>query len=214
MIRSVKLRVDLSGYADTETMSATTPIDGFAVREGHFLLESGHHAESWIDLDSLFVDPKALAPHVAALAALVSEHRITAVCGPLTGGAFVAQAVAMHLGVRFYHAERAESKATEGLFQAIYRVPASLRVRAATERFAVIDDVIRAGSSVRATVSELASLGATTAVVGALMTLGRSAAGYFAQQGISFVALGSREIALWEPAQCPRCQAGIPLHSV
>lgn len=195
-------------------MVVATPVDGLAVRDGHFLLESGLHAASWIDLDSLFVDPKALAPHVAALAALISEHRITAVCGPLLGGAFVAQAVATHLGVRFYYAERVESNAEGGLFQAVYRLPGSQRERAAKERFAVVDDVIRAGSSVRATVKDLASLGASTAVVGALLTLGSRAGTHLAQLGIPVVALGSKEIDMWEPARCPRCQAGMPLHSV
>jgi orotate phosphoribosyltransferase len=194
--------------------NSSTPFEGLAVREGHFLLESGLHAEAWIDLDTLFLDPQALAPQIAALAALVSQHKISAVCGPLLGGAFVAQAIALQLGVRFYFAERVRSNTHDGLFQAEYRLPNSQRTRAAPERFAVVDDVIGAGSAVRATVSELASLGATTAVVGALLTLGSRAGSHLAQLGIPVVALGSREIAMWEPKLCPRCQAGIPLHSV
>jgi len=190
------------------------PVVGLTVREGHFLLESGLHAAGWLDLDTLFLDPKALAPQIAGLAALISRHRVTAVCGPLVGGAFVAQAIALQLGVRFYFAERVRSNPEGGLFQAQYRLPHSQRGRAATERFAVVDDVIGAGSAVRATVSELASLRASTAVVGALLTLGNKAEVHLTQRGIPVVTLGSREIAIWEPAICPRCQAGIPLQSV
>jgi orotate phosphoribosyltransferase len=193
--------------------NSSTPLDGLAIRDGHFLLESGLHAASWIDLDTLFLDSRALAPHIAALAALISRHQVSAVCGPLLGGAFVAQAIAIQLGVRFYFAERVSSAPNEGLFQAVYRLPNSQRVRAATERFAVVDDVIGAGSAVRATVGELASLGATTAVVGALLTLGSRAGSHLQQVGIPVVTLGSREIAMWEPQVCPRCQAGIPLQS-
>lgn len=193
--------------------NSSTPIAGLAIREGHFLLESGLHAASWIDLDTLSLDPRALAPHIAALAALISKHQVSAVCGPLLGGAFVAQAVALHLGVRFYFAERVSSAPKDGLFQAVYRLPNSQRMRAATERFAVVDDVIRAGSAVRATVGKLASLGATTVVVAALLTLGSRAGSHLEQLGIPVVALSSKELTMWEPQVCPRCQAGIPLQS-
>ena len=188
-------------------------IEGLAVREGHFLLESGLHAATWIDLDTLFLDPQILAPQIAALAAIISGHRISAVCGPLLGGAFVAQAIAIHLGVRFYFAERVRSKPNEGLFQAVYRLPNSQRERAAAERFAVVDDVISAGSAVRATLNELSSLGATTAVVGALITLGDRAASHLTQLGIPLVTLSSQQSTTWEPELCPRCKAGIPLES-
>jgi len=195
-------------------MPGATPIEGLAAREGHFLLESGLHTATWLDLDNLFVDPQALAPHITALAALVSKHRISAVCGPALGGAFVAQAIALQLGVRFYFAERVRSVPQEGLFQAVYRLPNTQRERATTERFAVVDDVIGAGSAVRATVSELSTLGAPTLVVGALLTLRSSAVSHLTQLGIPVEALSSKEIAMWEPEVCPRCQAGIPLRSV
>ncbi len=191
-----------------------TPFEGLGARNGHFLLESGLHTATWLDLDTLFVDPGILAPQIAALAALVSRHQISAVCGPLLGGAFVAQAVALQLRVRFYFAERVQSNPAEGLFKAAYRLPNSQRERAAAERFAVVDDVIGAGSAVRATVSELSTLGAPTLVVGALLTLGRTAVSHLTQLGIPVVALGSKEVSMWEPERCPQCQAGIPLHSV
>jgi len=195
-------------------LNPSTSIEGLAGRQGHFLLESGLHTATWLDLDSLFLDPQSLAPHIAALAALVSKHQISAVCGPLLGGALVAQAIALQLGARFYFAERVRSNPEDGLFNAEYRLPKSQRERAATERFAVVDDVIGAGSAVRATVSELSSVGASTLVVGALLTLGSRAGSHLAQLGIPIVALGSKEIAMWEPELCPHCQAAIPLQSV
>jgi orotate phosphoribosyltransferase len=186
-------------------------LEALPIRDGHFLLESGLHASSWIDLDTMFLDPRALAPQIAALAGRLAEHRITAVCGPLLGGAFVAQAVASQLGVRFYYAEPQDVDARDGLFQAIYRLPASQRARAAAERFAVVDDIIRAGSSVRATLNELSSLGASVAVVGALMTLSRNIEDFLAPLSVPLVALSSREISMWKPDQCPKCSAGVPI---
>ena len=185
--------------------------ESLSIQSGHFLLESGLHADAWLDLDTLFLEPQSLAPRIAALASLIAEHRISAVCGPLLGGAFVAHALALQLGVRFYYAEKVPSENRAGLFQAEYRLSASQRARAASERFAVVDDVIGAGSAVRATVHELSNLGAQVAVVGALLKLGSRAENHLAQLGIPVAALGSREIAMWEPERCPQCQAGVPL---
>ena len=186
-------------------------MEGLAVRYGHFVLESGLHADTWIDLDSLFVDPAALAPQVQDLCELLSGYRISAACGPLLGGAFVAQLVAERLGIRFYFAQRELSDSTAGLFKATYRVPESLRERAASERFAIVDDVISAGSSVRAMHEELTGLGADVAVVGALLVLGDRATGYLAPLGIPLVAPATREFTSWEPERCPHCRAGVPL---
>lgn len=181
------------------------------MKAGHFLLESGLHAEAWIDLDTLFLEPRSLAPRIAALASLIAEYRISAVCGPLLGGAFVAHAMALQLGVRFYYAEKVRFESRAGLFQAEYRLPASQRAQAASERFAIVDDVIGAGSAVRATVNELSALGAQTEVVGALLTLGNRAENHLSKIGIPVVALDSNEIAMWEPDGCPQCLAGVPL---
>src|SRR6185503_3946962 len=106
---------------------------------GHFLLESGYHADTWLDLDALFVDPAAIALQVDALVALIRPHDVSAVCGPLLGGAFLAQALATKLGVRFYYCEKGASDSSSALFAATYRLPAGLREHASKERFAVVD---------------------------------------------------------------------------
>src|SRR5262245_51691875 len=76
-----------------------------AARAGHFRLESGHHGDLWLDLDTLFLRPRSLRPFAVELAARLSQHDVDAVCGPLVGGAFLAQIVAAELDVNFYYAE-------------------------------------------------------------------------------------------------------------
>ena len=43
-------------------------VDLLSARRGHFLLESGHHGNLWLDLDSLFLRPAALLPVARELA--------------------------------------------------------------------------------------------------------------------------------------------------
>ncbi len=180
-------------------------------RRGHFVLESGYHTDLWLSLDGLFLDPKALAPRIAALADLIRPYEASAICGPLLGGAFLAQALATHLDFRFYYTQQMQPPSTGGLFAAEYRLPASLLRDAHRERFAVVDDVISAGSSVRATVAALQSIGAPTVVVGALLVLGSAAIEHFGSVGVPVVTLGRHDFNLWTPAECPQCLAGVVL---
>ena len=180
---------------------------------GHFLLESGYHADTWFDLDALFIDPAAMAPQVDALAALIRPHDVSAICGPLLGGAFLAQELAAAMGVRFYYCEKAGGDSSSALYGARYRLPAGLRTHASKERFAVVDDVISAGSSVRAVVTELEAAGATTVVVESLLVLGTKATDYFASLEIPIVTLDRRAFQIWLPAECPLCSRGLPLEN-
>lgn len=185
-------------------------LKGLPSRRGHFLLESGYHTDLWLTLDALFVSPQDLAPQVATLAERLRFYGITAVCGPLLGGAFLAQALATHLGLRFYFTQPAP-QTDSGLFKAVYRLPSELGRRVGGERIALVDEVISAGSSVRATAAELNAAGAETVVVGTLLCLGRQAIDHFAALGIPLVTLAQQDFNLWPPDQCPLCRRGVGL---
>ena len=187
-------------------------LDTLPVQRDHFILESGYHTDVWLTLDGLFVSPREIAGQVAALADLLRPHSVSAVCGPLLGGAFLAHAVAAHMGIRFYFTQRV-SLNREGLFTAEYRLPREPRRQIAKERVAIVDDAISAGSSVRATDAELTSAGATTVVVGAILLLGDRAAQHFSSRGIPVIALASQSLNLWSPPDCPLCRTGVPLEN-
>src|SRR4051812_46064173 len=128
-------------------------------RRGHFRMESGLHGALWLDLDPLFADAQRIEPFVRSLADAIRSHDVAAVCGPMVGGAFLAQLLAERLRVIFAHAERIASP-SDGLFRAEYRVPHSLGALLAGRRVAIVDDVMSAGSSLRATHAALARCGA------------------------------------------------------
>ena len=183
-------------------------------RRGHFRLESGHHGRLWFDLDPLFAEPRRVEPFVGALAAALRPYEVEAVCGPLLGGAFLAQLIAHALGAEFCFTERAAGPRPEGLYGASYRLPPAFRKRVEGRRVAVVDDVMSAGSSLRATYEELQKHGATTAAAGALLVLGSRGADFFAAQGVAVEAVARDEYQTWEPAGCALCAAGVPLEDV
>jgi orotate phosphoribosyltransferase len=184
------------------------------MRAGHFLLESGHHGDVWLDLDALLSRPTRLRPFVAALAARLVGHGVEAVCGPLVGGAFVAQAVAAELDAEFYFAERITHGGDGRGAGVSYRLPESLRPLVRGRRVAVVDDAINAASAVRATVADLVGCGAYPVAVGALVVLGDTADALAGDRGVSLECGCRVPGRLWVPADCPLCATGVPLERI
>jgi orotate phosphoribosyltransferase len=190
--------------------TSTAVLALMSARTGHFPLESGHHGDLWLELDAMFWEPATLEPLAHRLAERIRPHAPDVVCGPLVGGAFLAQLVAARLGVRFCHTQRATS-GDGGLYAATYRLPDALAVRLPGLRVAVVDDVVNAGSAVRATLAALTSAGAQPVALGALLALGTTPAAVAAAVDLSLEALATRENQIWEPEHCPRCARREPL---
>ena len=177
-------------------------------------MESGHHSNLWLDLDPLFLRPTRLRRFAAVLAMRLADLAIEAVCGPLVGGAFLAQAVAAELDVEFYYTERVATTESGGLYPANYRLPDTLRHRIGGKRVGIVDDAINAGSAVRATYLDLQACGARPAAVGALLVLGREAAQLTDGWNVPLVGIAHLPNELWRPEACPLCAAHMPLEDV
>lgn len=184
------------------------------VRRGHFLLESGHHGNLWLDLEALCLRPGLLLPFVTELANRLSKFDIEHVCGPLVEGAFVGLMVAAELGVEFSYAERVAHPRKDGLFPAGYRIPTVLRSCIQQRRVAVVNDVINAGSALRGTFEDLRTCQADITAVGTLLTLGTAAHDFARINNVALETLGTLPNALWTESACPLCSAGVPLEDV
>ncbi|MGK9170262.1 hypothetical protein KXR53_28435 [Inquilinus limosus] len=181
-------------------------LQAVSAERGHFRYESGHHGDLWLDLDPLFLAAARMRGWAAVLAGRAAALGAEIVCGPLTGGAFLAQLIAAELGLGFVHAER---RMDGGTVQ--YRIPAPLAAAVAGRRVLVADDAINAGSALGLTLEELARHGAVPAGVACLMTLGEAAGRIAAAHGVPLLALATLQRGMWRPEDCPLCAAGIPL---
>ncbi len=184
--------------------SAAAFLDLVAARRGHFRLESGLHGALWLDLDALFADPRRVAPFVEALVSRLRPYRISAVCGPLLGGALLAQLVAHALEVEFCFTRPVVPPQPGGVFTARYVLPEAFAKRVRDKRIAMVDDVMSAGSSLRATYAELRAHHASPVVAGALLVLGSKGAEHFAEQGVAVEAVARADYDLWLPDDCQR----------
>src|SRR3989440_9542424 len=182
-----------------------------AHRSGHFRFESGHHGDRWLEPDLLLQRPAALRPFAIALAQRLRRQRFEVVCGPLTGGAFLAQMVAEQCDVAFAFAERFAPPPSDALYQVRYRIPDVLRDGLRSATVAIVNDVTNAGSAVRGTYEDLVACGARPVAFGTLIALGDWSANFAAEHDLALEALERLGNNLWTPQECPLCAAGDPL---
>lgn len=177
-----------------------------AARSGHFRLESGHHTERWLDLEQLFIEPMRLRPFVNELASKLAAHQPEVVCGPMTGGALLAELIADRLDLRFAFAERT---ILDG--RPHYAIPVAVGEMVRGHRVAVIDDAISAGSAVRATLAEARKLGASVVGLGALILVSDRARSLARDERLPIEWLVEVTGSLWHPGECPLCRGAVPL---
>lgn len=189
-------------------------LESVAARQGHFLLESGHHGDLWLDLELLCLNPDRVRRFAQAIAKQLVPYDIEMVCGPLVEGAFVAILVALEMELPFAYSERVASPSRATLYPFDYRIPPKLRSRVHGKRVAVVNDVINAGSAVRGTFADLQSCGAEPVAIGAILTLGSWARKFATANQIALEALGAMSNSIWIPSECPLCRNEVALTSV
>jgi orotate phosphoribosyltransferase len=181
------------------------------LRHGHFLFESGHHGDLWLDLDLLCLRPSRLDAPITELSRKLREFRVDIVCGVLSGGAFVGLMVAIRIDAEFCYAERVTLPPTGDAADVRYRIPGAFRRQLSGRRVAIVDDVTNAGSAVRHTYADLLLCGAVPVVIGALAVLGETTQRFTDARGLPLVSVARWPNQLWLPSACPLCASGVPL---
>lgn len=174
-------------------------------RTGHYLYESGHHGDTWLDLNVLFVDQRRLHRIAGELAARLRRHQVEVVCGPLVGGALLGQWVAHHLDLPFVYAERLIADGVA----ARYRIPGELGAVVSGHPVAIVDDAINAGSATLATRDEILRLGGTPTVAGAIFIRDQGGIALVKANGLAVEHLVGLPFSIWEPDACPLCRSGL-----
>jgi orotate phosphoribosyltransferase len=177
-------------------------------------MESGYHSERWFDLDRLFADRAQLQPFVSGLARQLAAHHPAIICGPVTGGAILAEAIAAELGLPSIRADRHAPPAATELFSVRYTVPADQRDRMRGRNVAIVDDAISAGSAVRGKIADVLAGDGVPIACGALFVFGRTIDAYAAERGLPVETIARLEFGIWPPDRCPLCRDALPLEHV
>jgi orotate phosphoribosyltransferase len=183
-------------------------------RSGHFKYESGHHGDTWLDLETICSSPAALVPYITELSSRIGEYEPEVICGPLVEGALLALLVAADLRLKFVYAARYDPRKDNRLYSVEYRIPGPLREAVRRKRVAIVNDVISAGSAVRGAYEDLISLQADVVVVASLVTLGDEFVRFAGERKLPMVGLLHRPHNVWEPSRCPLCAGGMKLEQL
>jgi orotate phosphoribosyltransferase len=166
------------------------------LKEGHFLLTSGKHSDRYFEKFRILENPPVCELFAKAVADRFRGDKVTAVCGPTTGGIIIAYEVARQLGTRCIIAEKAESGR---------KVGRGFRL-GPEDRVLVVDDVMTTGGSIRETLAALEPHGSK--IIGVGVFVDRSAGVDF---GVPLFGAFKQQVAAFEAGDCRLCRQGVPL---
>jgi orotate phosphoribosyltransferase len=167
-----------------------------ALLEGHFLLTSGNHSDTYVQCAQLLSRPEAAREFMEDIATHHAGTGIDTVAAPAVGGILVAYEVARLLGKRAIFMER------EGGVMTLRR---GFRIERG-ERILIVEDVITTGGSVVEVYDGLQSDGGT--VAGFASIVNRSS-GRFAP-GRPYYCCLELDVPIYAPGDCPLCRENIP----
>lgn len=182
-----------------ETQSAGLVMrDAGAIKQGHFLLSSGKHADTYVEKFDLLRNPRATEQICGGFARAFADAGVAVVVGPTTGGILLAFETARQLGVMAAYAER-EGASGRAIRRGTTFAPGA--------RVLVVDDILTTGGSVRETLAALEPFAVDIIGIGVLWDRSGGAVDF----GVPLVSLHAEVIPSYDPAECPMCAAGVPL---
>jgi len=219
-VTTIKPGVDLAARAAVAERTEALFRASGALRDGHFQLKSGRHADAYLEKFAVLSDPAVTSELCGFWAARFrgdagedGAPRVDVVAGPTTGGVILAFETARQLGVRGIFAE--EVRDADGSSHREFR--RGFRIEPG-ERVLLVDDILTTGGSVLAMIPAVEAMGGEVVECAVLVDRGggRSALTSPASgRAYPLRALWRLELPTWEPgpATCPGCADGTPLHT-
>ena len=183
---------------------------GAALRNDHFVYNSGLHGEVYINKDALYPHTQATSEVCQALAQAAQELAPEIVVGPALGGIILAQWTAHHLstllGREILGAYSEKDNQGEQILRRGYDKLVS------GKRVLIVEDLTTTGGSVKKLVSEVKKVGGQ--VVGVVVMLNRGGGAVTeATIGAPFLALDSIAIQTYSASDCPLCAQNRPINT-
>ncbi len=188
-----------------------------ALRDGHFLLKSGRHAEHYLEKFQVLQDTAATS-ELCGLWAAAERGRdgrplADLVAGPTTGGVILAFETGRQLGLRAIFAE--EVRDAEGATRREFRRGFTI---AAGERVVLVDDILTTGGSLLAMIPAVEALGGEIVACHVLVDRSGGMASLTSPRTgrvYPLAALWVLDLPTYQagPATCPLCAAGQALHA-
>ncbi len=186
---------------------------GALIKNGHFVLKSGQHSDSYANKDALYTSTAAISSIGKRLANHFFNKEIGAVVGPEKGGIILAQWVAHHLNCLYLKAKNKKrvlalyaEKDGEGF--ALRRGYDKL---ARGKKILLVEDIITTGGSIKKVVEAMRSSGGEVVAIGAICNRGEATAESLGVPELK--TLIRLRLPIWEEKNCPKCAKGVPVNT-
>ncbi len=169
-----------------------------ALLQGHFLLSSGLHSDTYLQSAKVLQFPGHAARLGAAMVAGIPadlRRRISCVAGPAMGAVLVSYECGRALGVRSVFTEREGGRMV--LRRGFVLTPG--------EGVLVVEDITTTGGSTRECITAVAAAGGQVLATSAIID---RSAGFHDFDGIPFFPLLQLPVRTWEVVDCPLCAGG------
>lgn len=170
-----------------------------ALLEGHFILSSGLHADTFLQKALVFQDAKRTAKLCKALAQKVRaevKQEFTTVVSPAVGGIVPGYEMGRQLGLPAIYVERVEGR---------FQLRRNFKL-AKNQPVLVVEDIVSTGVSSRECIEAIKAAGGKP--VAAACLIDRS--GGKAKVGVRLVALATLTIPAWEADRLPPHLRNVP----
>lgn len=193
---------------ESDVVQVLTTAD--VVLSGHFVLNSGVHADRYVNKDRLY--PHVLSTELLCMemATRIVRQRIEVVVGPVMGAVILSYAVALSLSkltgkeVNCVYAE----KTGDGGFDLRRGYEEFVRKR----RVAIVEDVFTTGTSANSVAGAVQQCGGRVVLVTGLYNRGLVTAGDLSNIP-RLLSLVNNPIMSWTETECPLCAHGIPVNT-
>ncbi|MBU2843889.1 orotate phosphoribosyltransferase [Acidithiobacillus thiooxidans] len=169
-----------------------------ALLQGHFLLSSGLHSDTYLQSAKVLQNPEHAERLCVAIVAGIPEavrKQIRCVVGPAMGAVLVSYECARALGVRSLFTERENG-------QMVLRRGFAL---SPGEGVLVVEDITTTGGSTRECITAVEAAGGKVLASSAIID---RSAGFQDFDGIPFYPLLRLPVRTWSAEDCPLCAAG------
>lgn len=169
-----------------------------ALLNGHFLLSSGLHSDSYVQCALLLQYPGDAEAVGAAIAEALDEFAADKVLSPAIGGIVIGQEVARALSIPHQFVEKQNGVPT-------LRRGFSLKKG---ERVVVVEDVVTTGRSTKEVIELARSMGAIPVAVGSIIDRSAGKADF----DVPYRGLLKLDFKVYKSDECPLCEAGVSLY--
>ena len=184
------------------------------IRDGHFVLLSRLHSDSYINKDALYPHTAAVSAVSRRLANYFFDKEIDAVVGPEKGGIILAQWTAYHLNRLHRQAKNkkrvlalyADKDGTEAF---VLRRGYDKRVKG--KKVLIVEDIITTGKSAKRVVEVVKACGGEVIAIGAICNRGESTAESLGV--LELKSLVRLRLPAWEAESCPKCAKGMAVNT-